>query len=402
MASGRNNARRRRVILDDAVQSAAVQPVVSSNPASAGSSKKKLYSSAAKRRGQLKTTDLIPKRRWPLAMVTGVVLIAFAVVNLLAVYATQWPVLSTDAMQAFRITGIGTVSNWFSSLLLMVTGMASLQIYGMRKHRCDDYNGHYRIWLFLAVIFVVASINCVVDFRAIANSLSNAAGFSGQNGMVVLLVIKMVALTGLVVRGILEIRASQGALVAVVVVWVAYASAIIAQIPAVRSELVQNEEFIVGNLFLIGTLATFFTVVIYSRYVYLHANDLIKVAAKKVKTREAAVSKEAASKSTKTEVKPEISAKPAAQVKPAAPSKPAAQPAQKVKLAKTNAVETSGRVSSANPPAQSTPTPAVQEAGAGEASEQDQKILSMPLGKKLNRSARKRLKKQTGQQRKAA
>lgn len=391
MASGRNNARRRRVILDEAVQSKAVQPVVSNDCKKSDSSKKRVYSSAAKRRGQLKTTDLIPKRRWPLAIVTVSVLLVLAVLNSLAFLSTRWTLLSNEAVQAFRITGVGTVSNWFSSLLLLVTGMASLQIYGMRKHRCDDYNGHYRIWLFLAVIFVIASVNCVVDFRAIANSLSKAAGFTGQNGMVILLVIKMVALTGLVVRGILEIRASQGALIAVVVVWIAYASAIVAQIPAVQSELVQNEEFIVGNLFLIGTLATFFTVVFYSRYVYLHANDLIKITAKQAKTRKAALAKPAAKTASNTKTKSTTEAKPAKVAKPApvaAPSSKTVQPAKQP--AKTSIVK--------NQPAQEAVAPAAEET----ATEQDQKILSMPLGKKINRAAKKRLKKQADQQRRAA
>ena len=38
-----------------------------------------------------------------------------------------------------------------------------------------------------------------------------------------------------------------------------------------------NDELVLGNLVLIGNIAVFFTAVFYSRFVYLHANDLIAI-----------------------------------------------------------------------------------------------------------------------------
>ena len=273
MSATRSNQRRRRVILEEAVQSDPAD-LQSDIEGASSRSKEKLpaYSDSAKRRGQLKTTDLIPKRSLPLAFMIVAVLSFFGLLNL---FAFQFGGMGDTATGPFRLRGVGTLSSWFSSMLFMVSGMASLQIYGMRRHRCDDYSGHYRIWLFLAVIFVAVSVNCVVDLQHSGKLLAQSLGFSGGNSLVVFLVIKIVALTAIVIRGILEIRASRGALVTVLIVWMAYASAVVCQIPAVNDQLVQRDEFVLGNLTLVGHVAIFLTATIYARFIYLQANGLI-------------------------------------------------------------------------------------------------------------------------------
>lgn len=278
MASTRSSQRRRRVILEEMVHTNCnnvEQPL--SDPISVAREDLPAYSDSAKRRGHLKTTDLIPKRFKSLVMVILGVLCVFVGLNLLSTLSEVELKLNESATGPFRLRGTGTLSNWFSSMLFMVSGMASLQIYGMRRHRCDDYSGHYRIWLFLAIIFAAVSINFVVDIKAISALFVDAIGFSSGNNLVVFLLAKLVALTAIVVRGILEIRASRGALVTVAIVWLAYASAIVCQIPIVGERLVQNEEMTFGNLILVGSIATFLTTILYSRFVYLHANGLLRI-----------------------------------------------------------------------------------------------------------------------------
>ncbi len=280
MAKGRNSARRRRVILDEMVQQTGLSATTinaEKTVSGPGFDLANSYSDAAKRRGQLKTTDLIPKRPLPLGIVIGVVISIYIGINLLDYYSKAWSALSDAASQVLGISGVGTISAWYSSLLLLVSGMASLQIYGMRKHRCNDYRGHYRVWLFLAALFILASANFVIDFKSVLQSLSHSFGLAGGNSFIVMLVAKVVALTALVVRGVLEIRASKAAMVSVVIVWVAYASAIVSQIPGVQQNMVQREELVFGNLVLVGTIALFLTVIFYARFVYLHANELIKL-----------------------------------------------------------------------------------------------------------------------------
>lgn len=279
MAGGRNSARRRRVILDDAVQQAGAvkQNTKSSIELKKAVDLKNSYGDAAKRRGQLKTTDLIPKRAMPIAIVGATVVLFVVMINFLAVYSKTWTSLSEDAIHSLGFSGAGTISAWFSSLLLLITGMASLQIYGMRRHRFDDYSGHYRIWLFLSVLFLVASANCVINFNEVATSLARVMGLGNETNLVVFLLAKLIALTALAVRGFLEIRASRAAIATVTCVWIAYAFSIVMQIPAIKNEMVSNHEFYLGNGILFGNAFLFFAVILYARFVYLHANALIKL-----------------------------------------------------------------------------------------------------------------------------
>ncbi len=281
MSIRRNSSRRRRVVLDEAVQGGGVSlATVSCGTASTENKPSRAYSAAAKRDGQLKTTDLIPKRILTFSCVIGASLLVAALINWLAWQSHHWnEFLSPAALQTLSLSGAGSISRWFSSFLLMLTGMASLQIYAMRRHRCDDYHGAYQVWLWISVLLILASVNFVVDFRAIVESLGKLAGFSGNSSFSILLLAKFVALTGLVVRGIVEIRASRTAVIGVILVWVAYTSAVLVQIPVLKQHFAGHYDVMFGNCILIGTLGTFFSVLTYARFVYLHANELIQARA---------------------------------------------------------------------------------------------------------------------------
>ena len=196
MAIGRNQSRRNRVFLDDSLKSSladleSLADAAISNKTSPA--EKKAYSIAGQRAGQLKTTDLIPIRvkSWAIVVMMSIAMIAF--INLLAIKASNWESwLSPTAMQSISYSGVGSLSNWFSSLLMLITGMASLQIYGMRRHRCDDYSGSYRIWLWMALLFMLASANFVVDIREVFASLARTAGYEGGRAMTIVLIVKFV------------------------------------------------------------------------------------------------------------------------------------------------------------------------------------------------------------------
>ena len=51
----------------------------------------------------------------------------------------------------FDLTGPGSLGAWFSSLVLLAAAMVALVVYGIRRHKVDDYHGHYRIWLWAAM-----------------------------------------------------------------------------------------------------------------------------------------------------------------------------------------------------------------------------------------------------------
>lgn len=284
MANRRMNQRRRRVVLEEVTQSArhATDPrestVSTPNPGTPIDAKTKAYTTSAHRRHQKKTTDLFPKRYRALALVILLLTGSVWGLNALSTYSSQWQdTLTASQLQAFALSGNGSLSSWFASFLLVLAGLASLQIYALRQHRCDDYRGTYRLWGWLAALFLLGSINCVVDLAGLLHSVTAALiGTDPGNGLVWLVTAQLLVLFLLVVRGIFEIRASVGALVGVVVVWIAYSSAVVLQIPAVKENLVQDSQFYYGNCLLIGSCSVFMSIVQYARFVFLHSNGLLE------------------------------------------------------------------------------------------------------------------------------
>ena len=202
------NQRRRRVVIDEVASTNAQTEKVKKTRTTKKQVEKKearAYSYGANRRNQLKTTDLIPKRFLAFALVLLGLLAAIGLLNLLAAMAPHWTNVLGESGQTLAISGQGTVSNWFVSFLLIISGIASLQIYALRQHRCDDYCGTYRLWIWLSALFLLASMNCAVDLRALATGCFESL-FQMQLGQSLwtVLTIKFVLLTSLVGRGIFE------------------------------------------------------------------------------------------------------------------------------------------------------------------------------------------------------
>ena len=287
MVIRRNDARRRRVgvLIDE--HSAPVEVTTGAEVAqkerSTKSEAKKeskpagAYGVAAQRRHLAKTTDFIPKRLLPCAIFALVLLTLLGALNGLYFYATNiTEFVGTKALKIFSLTDQGSLSQWFTTMLLVVSGMASLQIYALRQHRSDDYRGTYRLWLWFSILLLVASVDSAVGLHdLVINSISSLTGTSLSQGGWALITIKLIALTGLVARGLVEVRSSRGAIVAVLFVWFAYAGAILMQLPHVKNGVVLEYEPVYGNLILFGTTALLLSIFTYARFVYLQAQGLL-------------------------------------------------------------------------------------------------------------------------------
>lgn len=285
MSFRRNDARRRRLAIDPVVPVGVDHCV---DPESAevdqpAKSPSRHYAFGANRRCQAKTTDLIPKRICAYLLVVLGLLAVLWLITFLAGQSRQWSVyLGDSGTRLLSIRGQGSLASWFSSFLLIITGMASLQIYALRKHRCDDYRGAYRLWGWMAVILILASINCVSDLTGVLGNLTSRM-FAGEyaNRAWIPLALKLVALSVLTVRGIYEVRASLGSLVLVIFVWSAYVAAIVLQYPATKEALADlGPNTMLGNCLLFGTTGLFLAHLTYARYVFLDAHGLIKLRVK--------------------------------------------------------------------------------------------------------------------------
>jgi hypothetical protein len=285
MAFRRNNARRRRLAMDPVAPVGVEACVVSDSSCESPTADRLLkaqsrhYAFGANRRCQPKTTDLIPKRICSYLLVVLGLLAVLWLMTFLARQSSQWSAyLGESGTRLLAIRGQGSLANWFSSFLLIITGVASLQIYALRKHRCDDYRGTYRLWIWMAALLILASINCVSDLTGVVGNLvSGMLGGEFANRAWIPLSLQLVALSGLTIRGIYEVRASLGSLVLVIFVWSAYVAAIVLQYPAARESLADmGPNTMLGNCLLFGTTGLFLAHITYARYVFLDAHGLIK------------------------------------------------------------------------------------------------------------------------------
>ena len=355
--------------------------------------KKSPYASSALRRHQNKTTDLIPKRRIPLAVTVVLLLAGIGLLNYLATLTIDWKE-AFGFSNALSLTGPGTLSGWFSSFLLILSGLASLQIYALRQHRNDDYRGSYRIWLWMAGIFLLASVNSVVNlgqlFSAIAGSFVDSASSNPQRMFWWILSAKLLALSGLVVRGLFEVRASKGALAMVALVWFAYSASIVIQIPPAKEAIVANFETVYGNCLLVGTASLFLFVVVYARFVFLSANDLLKVK-KKVKKVATKRKPKAAGVKTQEQVETEDS-KPLSIAEETKPKKTAAKNTAPSK-AKPAATQTQPEVEQPKPSKFTSPLSSKMRSMKNESSEEEAEIINLLDKQHLSKSEKRRLKK---------
>ncbi|MEE2825963.1 MAG: hypothetical protein VYE64_05000 [Planctomycetota bacterium] len=282
MANRRMNQRRRRVVLEEVTQSArdASQVGDATMLADTGSSPDvggKPYSNSAQRRYQKKTTDLIPKRYRAVTLMIMLLVASVCGLNLLSAYSADWrDQLTASQIEAFALSGQGSLARWFVSFLLILSSLASLQLYALRQHRCDDYRGTYRLWGWLAVLFLLGSIQCSVDLLGLIHTaVASLVGTLPGDRLVWLVTAKLLLLSALVVRGLFEVRVSRVALAGGLLAWIGFTTAIVLPIPSVGNRLALELPLYYGNALLIGTSAVFLSVVMYARFVFLHSNGLL-------------------------------------------------------------------------------------------------------------------------------
>jgi hypothetical protein len=80
-------------------------------------------------------------------------------------------------MTALDLGAKGSLACWFSSLVLLAAFAAATLIYSLRKHRADDYDGRYRIWLWAAGGCLLAATDQAASLReALRDALAALGG----------------------------------------------------------------------------------------------------------------------------------------------------------------------------------------------------------------------------------
>ena len=72
--------------------------------------------------------------------------------------AVAWPSIANrgDIARPLRLDRADSFGRWFAGLLMIGSAGASFLIYQLRRHRLDDFSGHYRLWCLVLLVMLVA------------------------------------------------------------------------------------------------------------------------------------------------------------------------------------------------------------------------------------------------------
>ena len=104
---------------------------------------------------------MIP-RRW--FSIVGILAAGALVIAGLEV-AHAWMLGLATPVTALTIDAKGSLACWFSSLMLLAAALAALAVYGIRRHRLDDYQGRYRVWLWAAGFWFLMATDQAASLR---------------------------------------------------------------------------------------------------------------------------------------------------------------------------------------------------------------------------------------------
>ena len=157
---GLRDDRRRRLLTDDLSDPDDASPCRVWPDDGTPPRKSEYYGNAEFLERQWQLLDLVPRRLLVLTLLllTG----AAIIVGLEAAYAwsvkgdspifvdhgfAAVPAKTGTVPAALDIGAKGSLACWFSSLTLLAASVAAVLVYAVRRHRTDDYQGRYRVWL---------------------------------------------------------------------------------------------------------------------------------------------------------------------------------------------------------------------------------------------------------------
>ncbi len=243
-----------------------------------------MFGSRVHRQLRARWFGLVPVRRRTMSVVVGSVA-AIAMLLCAAHYlSVVWPTLidQGEIARPLRLDRPDSFGRWLIGMLMLGSAGASLLIYQLRRHRLDDFRGHYRLWRLVLVVMLGASLNSVVSLIDWTGALLDVA-IGKRVALASSDWIRIVVSLGgviLAIRLIAEVRRSRAALVAMLA-----AAGLLAIPEAVKWNVLEVETIerwaLVTSAPLLAFTALFLSFGIYLRMLYrqvrrLDETDLLK------------------------------------------------------------------------------------------------------------------------------
>ncbi len=272
-SQSRSDRRRRTLVDAPGAEGAPPQPAKASRSRKAPPA----YTNAARQEHARRVTDLFPRTYLSLALIflSGVTAIAGLIAG--HVCLPQLASLgSKDGFAALDLSSRGSLASWLSSLMFALASIASLVVWSVRRHKLDDYRGHYRWWLVAAVAWLLMSVDATTGLhdalRVVMTRLSATVGPLAGHGWWI--GIWGLILVTTVTRLMLDMRQCRAALVITALSMVMWIGSLVArfaelQLDPAHVTLIIECTKLVGHLLLVEGL------LLYSRYVILHSQGML-------------------------------------------------------------------------------------------------------------------------------
>ncbi|MCE5267591.1 MAG: hypothetical protein LLG00_06880 [Planctomycetaceae bacterium] len=114
---------------------------------------------------QWRLLDLVPRRLLVLGPL--LTLMGAAIGGLVAAYSwmCEHAAAGGSRFAALEIDAKGSLACWLSSLMLLAAAFVAILIYSVRRHRTDDYQGRYRVWLWAAGYWLLLATDQAASLR---------------------------------------------------------------------------------------------------------------------------------------------------------------------------------------------------------------------------------------------
>jgi len=154
--SGQRDERRRRLFAEEAPRTRARRGGPGSSDGDPPDPVPRYSKEAMQQQPRL--TDLLPRSLW----VHGLLALfgASAIAALISLHD-----FAASSSPAVDLAGRGSLGDWFVSTALLTAAGLCVIVYSVRRHRSDDYQGRYHIWLWAALGWVLISVDATADLR---------------------------------------------------------------------------------------------------------------------------------------------------------------------------------------------------------------------------------------------
>ncbi len=235
------------------------------------------YSQAVRRACQQRLVQLIPVRRSSLMLTIAGVWTIWAILMLAHYYVHVRPMTTGNLPPIAALVHLRSthgIAHWLGGQLWMLTALASLMIFQLRKHKLDDYRAKYRVWGFLAAAALFSSLDASSSgLYLFGKSMDGWAvremGYSGWS-VVLATYAALVGVLGL--RLCSEIKSAPMSLTFWLIGLVAWAASALLGTGLMKTPWTSTTtDLVVGGTWLGGILSVFLAAGIYLRHTYIQA-----------------------------------------------------------------------------------------------------------------------------------